>query len=624
MKRSGWWKVTFAPWKPAARRAGGRPRAAPGGARQRTALDRPPSPRTMQTSTASSTCWSRRAKPASALRVRELYAVFGDDLSLPKVEERIGRALSPYGLSKYINELYAGVFARCYGLRWIGLRYFNVFGPRQDADGPYASVIPAWIGALLRGETAYINGDGTAARDFCHVDNVVQMNLRAAMTDDESALDQAYNVAHGEMTSLAELFDIIRALLGGVSRSCRACARCTESRGAATSCSGRTSERRSACSATSRRCASWTGSSRPWTGTSPSSRRARQGRSPMYRTIIEGETVLEEEPVLPTVAVIGLGYVGLPVAIAFGKERRTIGYDHSKKRVENLKHRVDTTGEVSAAELAEAKRWRPTTDATELAEADFIIVAVPTPINAARQPDLRPLESASETVGRHMKPGAIVVYESTVYLGARKKCACQSSRGARACAGARTSTSATRRSASTRATRSMSFKDSQGRVGRRRGDAGEDRRAVRLGGEGGRIPRAVDQSRRSGQGDREHAARPQYRVRQRARDHLRAARNRDSGGAEGRRHEVELPAVPAGPRRRALHRCGPLLPHPQGRACRLPSRGHSRRAAHQRRHGRAHRAGTSADDPRHATSRARASTCSGSFQGTCPTSATRR
>lgn len=141
-------------------------------------------------------------------------AVFGDDLSLPKVEERIGRALSPYGLSKHINELYAGVFGRCYGLRWIGLRYFNVFGPRQDADGPYASVIPAWIGALLRGETAYINGDGTAARDFCHVDNVVQMNLRAAMTDDESALDQAYNVAHGEMTSLTELFDIIRALLG--------------------------------------------------------------------------------------------------------------------------------------------------------------------------------------------------------------------------------------------------------------------------------------------------------------------------------------------------------------------------------------------------------------------------
>ncbi|HEV3008993.1 MAG TPA: SDR family oxidoreductase [Burkholderiales bacterium] len=141
-------------------------------------------------------------------------AVFGDDPVLPKVEERIGRAASPYGLSKHINELYAGVFATCYGFEWIGLRYFNVFGPRQDADGSYASVIPAWIGALLRGQSAYINGDGSAARDFCHVDNVVQMNLRAALADDPAALNQAYNVAHGEMTSLNELFEIIRALLG--------------------------------------------------------------------------------------------------------------------------------------------------------------------------------------------------------------------------------------------------------------------------------------------------------------------------------------------------------------------------------------------------------------------------
>ena len=140
-------------------------------------------------------------------------AVFGDDERLPKVEERIGRAASPYGLSKHVNELYAGVFAACYGLQWVGLRYFNVFGPRQDADGPYASVIPAWIGALLRGKPAYINGDGSCARDFCHVDNVVQMNLRAAMTEDPAAINQAYNVAHGEMTSLSELFEIIRTAL---------------------------------------------------------------------------------------------------------------------------------------------------------------------------------------------------------------------------------------------------------------------------------------------------------------------------------------------------------------------------------------------------------------------------
>jgi len=140
-------------------------------------------------------------------------AVFGDDPVLPKVEERIGAAVSPYGLSKHINELYAAVFARCYGIQWVGLRYFNVFGPRQDPDGPYASVIPAWIGALLRGQTAYINGDGSAARDFCHVDNVVQMNLRAAMVQDPAAVNTAYSVAHGEMTSLNELFNIIRTLL---------------------------------------------------------------------------------------------------------------------------------------------------------------------------------------------------------------------------------------------------------------------------------------------------------------------------------------------------------------------------------------------------------------------------
>jgi UDP-N-acetylglucosamine/UDP-N-acetylgalactosamine 4-epimerase len=140
-------------------------------------------------------------------------AVFGDDPILPKVEERIGSAASPYGLSKHINELYAGVFATCYGFKWVGLRYFNVFGPRQDPYGAYASVIPAWIGALLRGESAYINGDGSCARDFCHVDNVVQMNLRAAMTEDQAALNQAYNVAYGDMTSLTELFETIRDLL---------------------------------------------------------------------------------------------------------------------------------------------------------------------------------------------------------------------------------------------------------------------------------------------------------------------------------------------------------------------------------------------------------------------------
>jgi UDP-N-acetylglucosamine 4-epimerase len=140
-------------------------------------------------------------------------AVYGDHPGLPKVESELGRAMSPYGLSKRMNELYADVFAACYGFKSVGLRYFNVFGPRQDPDGPYASVIPAWLGALLRGETAYVNGDGSAARDYCHVDNVVQANLLAAMVEDPQAVGQAYNVAVGEQTTLNELFEIMSAQL---------------------------------------------------------------------------------------------------------------------------------------------------------------------------------------------------------------------------------------------------------------------------------------------------------------------------------------------------------------------------------------------------------------------------
>lgn len=122
-----------------------------------------------------------------------------------------------------------------------------------------------------------------------------------------------------------------------------------------------------------------------------------------------------------TVAIVGLGYVGLPVAVAFGKRGPTIGYDLSQKKIENLKHRVDTTGEHSAAELTEARHLRIMHDPTELEQADIIIIAVPTPVNAARQPDLSPLEAASCTVGKYLKPGAIVVYESTVYPGATEE-----------------------------------------------------------------------------------------------------------------------------------------------------------------------------------------------------------
>jgi UDP-N-acetylglucosamine 4-epimerase len=140
-------------------------------------------------------------------------AVYGDDLRLPKSEEIIGRPLSPYAVTKYVNELYAEVFARNYGFNSIGLRYFNVFGPRQRANGEYPAVIPAWIGSLLGKQDVCINGDGKTARDFCYVDNVVQANLLAATTEDAAALNQIYNVALNAQTSLKELFEILRSLI---------------------------------------------------------------------------------------------------------------------------------------------------------------------------------------------------------------------------------------------------------------------------------------------------------------------------------------------------------------------------------------------------------------------------
>jgi UDP-N-acetylglucosamine 4-epimerase len=132
-------------------------------------------------------------------------SVYGDSPVLPKREDRIGRQLSPYAVSKYANELYAGVFGRCYGLETIGLRYFNVFGPRQDPNGPYAAVIPRWIAAIKKGDRVRINGDGKTSRDFCYVDNVVQANLLAALGKKREETCQIYNVACGNKTSLSTL-----------------------------------------------------------------------------------------------------------------------------------------------------------------------------------------------------------------------------------------------------------------------------------------------------------------------------------------------------------------------------------------------------------------------------------
>lgn len=139
-------------------------------------------------------------------------STYGDHPSLPKVEARIGQPLSPYAVTKRVNELYAEVFARCYGFRAIGLRYFNVFGKRQDPNGAYSAVIPKWIAAMIRNEEVVINGDGTTSRDFCFVENAVQANLLAAMTTDENR-NEVYNVAVGDSTTLNQLFGYLKTIL---------------------------------------------------------------------------------------------------------------------------------------------------------------------------------------------------------------------------------------------------------------------------------------------------------------------------------------------------------------------------------------------------------------------------
>lgn len=140
-------------------------------------------------------------------------STYGDHPGLPKVEDAIGNPLSPYAVTKYVNELYADVFARSYGFQAIGLRYFNIFGRRQDPNGAYAAVIPRWFAGLLAGEPVYINGDGETSRDFCYIDNCVQANILAATTKNQNALGQVYNIAFGERTTLNELFGLIKKLV---------------------------------------------------------------------------------------------------------------------------------------------------------------------------------------------------------------------------------------------------------------------------------------------------------------------------------------------------------------------------------------------------------------------------
>ncbi|MEI7801031.1 MAG: NAD-dependent epimerase/dehydratase family protein, partial [Bacteroidota bacterium] len=149
---------------------------------------------------------------------RVVYAssssVYGDHPGLPKVEDKIGKQLSPYAVSKYTNELYAHVFGLNYGMKIIGLRYFNIFGPRQDPNGQYAAVIPKWIDMIKKNERPTINGDGSNTRDFTFVENAVQANIKAMTTENENAFGQIYNIACGYQFSLMDLFNSLKEIIG--------------------------------------------------------------------------------------------------------------------------------------------------------------------------------------------------------------------------------------------------------------------------------------------------------------------------------------------------------------------------------------------------------------------------
>lgn len=328
-------------------------------------------------------------------------STYGDHPALPKVEDVIGKPLSPYAVTKYVDELYADVFSQAYGIEVIGLRYFNVFGPRQDPQGAYAAVIPRWFDECLEGRPCQINGDGETSRDFCYVDNVVQANLLAATTQSPDAVNQVYNVAFGGRTTLNELYYYIRDLVserrpeleipelvygdfraGDVRHSQADISKAKSLLGYAPECN----------------VAAGLAQATDWYVSQPSA-----------------SNVKEEE--LETIAIVGLGYVGLPLAVAFGNQRRTIGFDLNEAKLAQYRAGVDPTGEVGAEKLATAKHLELTSDPSKLSEASIIIIVVPTPIDHARRPDLRPLEGASRTVGQYLRPGTTVIYESTVYPG---------------------------------------------------------------------------------------------------------------------------------------------------------------------------------------------------------------
>jgi hypothetical protein len=299
------------------------------------------------------------------------------------------------------------------------------------------------------------------------------------------------------------------------------------------------------------------------------------------------------------IGIIGLGYVGLPLAVAFGRQFPTVGFDLKQERIAELKSGRDVTLETTPEELASATRLSYTSDPAGLSACNVFVVTVPTPINAAKIPDLSPLKRASRTLGGLVKRGDIVIYESTVYPGATEEVCVPDHRGA---LGPEVQPGLLRRL--------QPGTHQPGRQGAPRREHPQGHCRLHAGGRRVRglavcpghhrrhLQGLLDPCRRGRQGHREHPAGRQHRADQRAGDDLQPARHRHPGSARGRRHQVELPALPARPGRRPLHRRGPLLPDPQEPGDRLSPGDDPRRPAHQRQHGHLRRQpGGAADHP---------------------------
>ena len=337
-------------------------------------------------------------------------STYGDSESMPKVEDIIGKPLSPYAITKYVNELYADIFSKTYGLETISHRYFNVFGRKQDPNGAYAAVIPKFVSQLMKGEAPVINGDGNYSRDFTPIDNIIQANVLSLITTNEKAINAVYNVAFGDRNTLNDLMRYLKEYLSELDTAVADVNVIYGLNRAGDIPHSHASIQKA------KNKKQFKVQSSIFTAT-----RLERG----YWLVLEKFIKMKKNKI----AIIGLGYVGLPLARLFATKYAVVGFDINKERVAALTTGVDSTLEVSDTALQEvllpestdAKGLFCTTELADIKDCNYYIITVPTPVDKNNRPVLTPLIKASETVGTVLQKDDTVIYESTVYPGATEE-----------------------------------------------------------------------------------------------------------------------------------------------------------------------------------------------------------